>query len=169
MWVGLWTGSDSVNADGTPSEWTGSFPGLCMHRHAWPIFALRELAGVRYSAEGVRVRPGLPVALGPFSWHTARASISWDGNGTWWGHYFPAGATGAWGIHFDASLVLPPQSRFRIRAWAVEGADAAADATSHSPPPAAASARAFERIAVGAGAVQLKVASSGLRYEVVAV
>lgn len=103
-WVGIWTSADSVNGDGSPSEWTGDFPGLCTHRHAWPLVTARHLAGVTYTADGVRIRPGLPTALGAYSWSTPLASVAWDGNATWTGHYNP-GVAGRWTVDVDLSLL----------------------------------------------------------------
>ena len=95
IWIGLWTGSDSVNADGMPSDWTNDFPALCMHRHAWPVYTLRRLLGLQYSASGIEIRPTLPPRLGAFQWSTQLSSLRWDGNRTWAGHYAPTvGSTG---------------------------------------------------------------------------
>ena len=104
-WVGIWTSADSVNGDGSPSEWTNDFPGLCTHRHAWPLVTARHLAGMTYTAEGVQVRPALPAALGAYSWSTPLASVAWDGNATWTGYYRP-GVAGPWMVVADLSLVI---------------------------------------------------------------
>ena len=55
-WIGIWTSADSVNNDGMPSDWTNNFPAFCMHRHAWPLFSLRQLTGLHFTADGILVR-----------------------------------------------------------------------------------------------------------------
>lgn len=104
-WVGIWTSSDSVNGDGTPSEWTADFPGLCTHRHAWPLVSARHLAGVLYTPTGIHIRPGLPVELGRYEWSTPLASLTWDGQGVWHGTYTPS-VIGRWTVSVDTSLVF---------------------------------------------------------------
>ena len=106
IWTGIWTSADSVNADGLPSDWTNNFPGLCMHRHAWPLLALRQLAGLHFTAEGLLIRPAIPAELGPFRYSTSLASLSFDGVGTWTGHYTPA-TVGEWTVRADMRNVLP--------------------------------------------------------------
>ena len=121
LWVGIWTSADSVNGDGTPSEWTADFPGLCTHRHAWPLVTARHLAGVTYTPTGVHIRPGLPVGLGQYKWATPLASLAWDGNRTWSGHYKPS-VSGQWEVSVDMSLVVARNAEMQLTVRTLAGA-----------------------------------------------
>jgi hypothetical protein len=55
MWVGIWTAGDHVQPT-VPVNYTDAFPGLCIHRHAWPLVSFPFLAGVQFTAEGISLR-----------------------------------------------------------------------------------------------------------------
>lgn len=126
VWAGIWTSSDAVNSflaqrPGLPS-WD-TFPVLCTHRHAWPLYALTKLAGVGFDATGLvlappaqprvllcgatRVGAGSDAPL--WSLDTPVVSVAAFPNGTWRGRYSPPVPTGGHGG------VLPPQARFSAR------------------------------------------------------
>ena len=105
IWAGIWSSSDSVSSflasrPGVPL-W-GSFPVLCSHRHAWPLWALTKLAGINFDGTGLRLTPpALPRALlcgnspSPasgkdgllWSLQTPAVSVAAHANGSWSGRY----------------------------------------------------------------------------------
>jgi hypothetical protein len=87
-------------------DWTYDFPAFCMHRHAWPLYTFRQLAGLQFTAQGLLVRPSLPLELGAYGWSSSLASIRWDGNRTWTGHYAPRVA-GNWTVVVDLRQAMP--------------------------------------------------------------
>ena len=156
IWTGIWTGSDSVDDSGLPSEWTFSFPALCVHRHAWPLFSLRHLAGIHYTADGILLRPGgVPARLGSYSWSTPLSAIAWDEDRLEWsGHYScaqtpPTAAARAAttscnvAVQVDLSLVIerlspePPSSgqrrAVRLQLWTNTGTSLLADVVTEGP------------------------------------
>ena len=116
IWIGLWTSADSVNADGLPSDWTNDFPAFCMHRHAWPLLTFRQMAGLSFTATGLIVRPALPRSLGSYGWTSSLASVAWDGNNTWSGHYMPSTA-GSWTLLVDMRHALPEGAQLDVSVW----------------------------------------------------
>eukprot|EP00729_Bicosta_minor_P016853 gene16853-26961_t len=77
-WVGIWTAGDVVEKSGLPGKWTWDFPALCTHRHAYPLFTLPSLAGVSFTAAGVKVSlrgPETPWGLAGASFETPLASL----------------------------------------------------------------------------------------------
>lgn len=114
--IGIWTSSDSVNPDGLPSDWTNDFPALCMHRHAWPLYTFRQMAGLQFTAEGLVVRPALPPELGTYEWSSSLASIRWDGDRTWTGHYAPS-AAGSWKVVVDMRHTVFKGTVLAVSVW----------------------------------------------------
>ena len=111
-WIGVWTSADEVRRDGLPGNWTWPFPALCTHRHAWPLHSFATaIAGLQPTVDGLRFRPSLPRSLGSWEFHTPLMGASWDGIGTWQGHYAPA-ASGTWHVVIDLSLVLANASEW---------------------------------------------------------
>lgn len=167
IWIGLWTSSDSVNADGMPSDWTNDFPALCTHRHAWPVHTLRQLLGLRYTASGIEIRPMLPPRLGAFKWSTALSSLRWDGNWTWTGHYAPTVnlASQTLLIQVDMRHVLPPGTFVSV---------SAAVASASSRETRSVTGTKFEQHVVASGAlvveapVRLRSAGAWVQFVIVA-
>jgi hypothetical protein len=92
---GIWTASD-FSTSTLAAQGFGETGVLCMHRHAWPLFAaLRILGGVEFDAGGVSITPHPVIVGGKFSLHTPLVSVSHDGAGRWSGHYSPSKASGA--------------------------------------------------------------------------
>ena len=112
LWVGQWTGSDTTDGAGSwghagwPGNWTWAFPALCTHRHAWPLVSFPFLAGLRFTATGLDMTPSLDPQLGAYSYQSDLASIYYDGNKRYHGHYQPM-TSGHWVIRFDLSAVVP--------------------------------------------------------------
>jgi hypothetical protein len=95
-WLGQWTMADTVdgagswNHSGMPGNWTWSFPALCTHAHAWPLVSFGWLAGLHFTPSGLDVAPRIPPSLGAYTFHSALASIQYDGHVQFTGRYSPA-------------------------------------------------------------------------------
>jgi hypothetical protein len=105
----------------------GTFPVLCSHRHAWPLYALTKLAGIGFDSAGLILTPApLPWALlcgrgassssssggsvdvgGEVLWslQTPAVSIYSYPNGSWSGHY-RFHSSGMTSLGFAAELPL---------------------------------------------------------------
>lgn len=115
-----------------PGKWTWDFPALCTHRHAYPLFTLPSLAGISFTAAGVKVSlrgPETPWGLAGASFETPLASlvlvgdaddeVGHAGNGgdaataaaavpmVWEGTYTP-GNVGQWEVTVDSSNLFAP-------------------------------------------------------------
>jgi hypothetical protein len=110
-WLGQWTSADTVDGagswghEGWPGNWTWAFPALCTHRHAWPLVSFPYLAGLRFTLDGLDVRPALPPHLGAYSYEAALASIAYDGVSTYSGVYRTSGARRRWRLRFSLASV----------------------------------------------------------------
>jgi hypothetical protein len=117
VWYGIWSGPDCYNSvlskypgqtffdekalaggeSGSPLEtgvnWT-EFPVMNLHPHAWPIYDVVKLLGVKFSAEGVSFAPRLPHEAYRFSSPLLGLEKSPAGYSGW---YAPA-AAGRWRI-----------------------------------------------------------------------
>ena len=89
---GIWTASDwSTSTLAANHNSVGTTGTLCMHRHAWPLYAaMRILGGVDFSSKGIELSPHPAVAMGGrFMLRTPLFSVEHDGLGRWSGYYAP--------------------------------------------------------------------------------
>ncbi len=116
VWYGIWSGPDSYNSSisdypgqtyfaptGSVSEaeltfnikifWT-DFPVMNMHPHAWPLYNLINLMGIKFTVEGIEYAPTLPKEEYRFSSPLVGFEKSKNGYSGW---YAPALA-GTWKI-----------------------------------------------------------------------
>ena len=99
---------------------TWSFPALCTHSHAWPLVSFPFLAGLRFTPSGLDVVPALPLSLGAYAYRSPLASIAFDGDRRFTGHYAPSGDGAVANVRFDLSSMA--------RRWHVEVAHGDASA-----------------------------------------
>ena len=84
IWYGIWSGPDTFNSELsktpggtgfvdpddpnksedavsslTPVNWT-DFPVMNMHPHAWPLYNITSLMGIRFTKEGITLSPKIP-------------------------------------------------------------------------------------------------------------
>ncbi len=81
VWYGIWSGPDTYNSEfskypgqtifispdsseeeamlGIKINWT-DFPVMNMHPHAWPLYTITKLIGIKFTIEGVEITPTLP-------------------------------------------------------------------------------------------------------------
>ena len=88
VWYGIWSGPDTYNSElsdfpgqtifmaepdqkkstGTSNGvWWTDFPIMNMHGHAWPLYNITSLIGIRFTGEGVNFKPTLPKEKYKFS------------------------------------------------------------------------------------------------------
>jgi hypothetical protein len=88
VWYGIWSGPDTYNSElsdfpgqtifmaepdqkkstGTSTGvWWTDFPVMNMHGHAWPLYNITSLIGIRFTGEGVNFKPTLPKEKYKFS------------------------------------------------------------------------------------------------------
>lgn len=73
---GIWTGSD-WSASTLAKTGVGKTGLLCMHRHAWPLWAaMRIFGGVEFDEAGVTITPHPAIAKGKFELHTPLISVA---------------------------------------------------------------------------------------------
>ena len=102
-------------------DWTDSFPALCMHRHAWPLVTLVEFVGLRFTVDGLLVKPALPRRLGAYAWRSPVASITYHpSNHTIVGHYAPLQA-GRWRVAVDVQHLYPDAQHVTLRVASMDG------------------------------------------------
>ena len=85
FWAGIWTGADytatPIEAVGGLAGWP-EFPSWCTHRHAFPLWSVATgLAGVEFTAEGVTIRPAVPLSEGSFDFKARQLAVSRDADG----------------------------------------------------------------------------------------
>tara|TARA_B110000208_G_scaffold46860_1_gene62157 strand:- start:269 stop:3316 length:3048 start_codon:yes stop_codon:yes gene_type:complete len=120
-WLGQWTSADTVDGAGSwghagwPGNWTWGFPALCTHRHAWPLVTFPFLAGLRFTPDGLDVKPALPPRLGAYSYESPLASIAFDGAGNYSGTYSGAGRLVR--LRFDLASVAKASCFAEARAY----------------------------------------------------
>ncbi len=123
IWYGIWSGPDSYNSSlskypgqtfFTPPEsepetrltmnirlfWT-DFPVMNMHPHAWPLYNLVNLTGIKFTSEGVEYTPTLP--KDEYKFHSPLVGLEKTPSG-YEGWYAPSIA-GTWKI----TLTLPQE------------------------------------------------------------
>jgi hypothetical protein len=104
IWYGVWSGPDTFNStvSSKPGEtvhqpfmsWT-DWPVMNLHAHACSLYSLSRLLGVEFIEDGVRLRPGLPLASYSFESPLLGVGKSKMGYEGW---YAPA-APGEWTVH----------------------------------------------------------------------
>ncbi len=121
VWYGIWSGPDTYNSHFskypgqtafTPPEfkpksslsgrfkvfWT-DFPVMNMHPHAWPIYSVTKLLGIRCTPEGIELAPSLPKDEYTFASPLIGLEKSKAGYSGW---YAPL-TGGTWKITFQVS------------------------------------------------------------------
>jgi hypothetical protein len=109
VWFGIWSGPDSYNGhhSARPGQTWGEgtyvdmneFPVMCLHSHAWPLYALMKLCGIRFNSQGISIDPRLPYP--DFKLTTRLVGISYQPD-TISGHYAPLGP-----VEAEITLRLP--------------------------------------------------------------
>jgi hypothetical protein len=111
IWYGIWSGPDTYNSDlskyhgqthffeylitGDPNDkevmlqdpfglnWT-DFPVMNLHPHAWPLYNLIHLIGVKINKEGINFSPRLPKEIYSFSSPVLGFKKTEDGYSGWY-------------------------------------------------------------------------------------
>lgn len=136
VWYGIWSGPDcynshlarnpgetlSVEPQTTPEgdavfpfvNWT-DFPVMNMHAHAWPLYSAIKLLGLELDAQGLTLRPTLPVEA--YSLSSPLLGLQRNEAG-FQGWYRPS-AAGEWRIRFVLPKGMNPPNRVLINKVAV--------------------------------------------------
>ncbi len=110
VWYNTWSGPDTLNSTLSPhpgeTVTTGylhytDYPVFNVHSHACSLYSLVKLLGVEFTADGLRVAPGLPLASYRFDTPLLGVFKSAAGYEGW---YAPSRA-GTWEIRVS----LPPE------------------------------------------------------------
>ncbi|MGA2184309.1 MAG: hypothetical protein ABSH47_14900 [Bryobacteraceae bacterium] len=121
IWYETWSGPDTINS--ALSKYPGAtasseylpyttFPVMNLHSHAWPLYALTKLLGVRFTADGVELAPMIP--LDSYRFESQLLGLVKSPNG-YEGWYSPA-KPGLWTIR----LRLPEHELVRIVASEID-------------------------------------------------
>lgn len=109
IWYGIWTGPDSYNASYAerPGETfvhiatsMADFPAANMNVHSGPLMALDDLVGIQPLAEGIHIRPSLP--LKEWSYRSAVLSIQWGKNAVTLDYHLDHPSTDLWRITYPS-------------------------------------------------------------------
>ncbi len=125
VWYNTWSGPDTLNSTLSPhpgeTVTTGflhytDYPVFNVHSHACSLYSLVKVLGVEFTADGMRVAPGLP--LPSYRFDTPLLGVVKSATG-YEGWYAPSQA-GMWTIRVS----LPPAEAERLKKAEVNGARA---------------------------------------------
>ena len=123
VWYNTWSGPDTLNSTLSPhpgeTVTTGflhytDYPVFNVHSHACSLYSLVKVLGVEFTADGMRVAPGLPLPSYRFDSPLLGVVKSATGYEGW---YAPSQA-GTWTIRVS----LPPEEAERLKKAEVNGA-----------------------------------------------
>jgi len=82
IWYGIWSGPDNYNSD-FGVAWT-DFPVFNLHPHAWPLYTITKLIGVKFTKKGLKIIPAFPKEHYEFSSKLFGFTKSKDGYSGWY-------------------------------------------------------------------------------------
>jgi hypothetical protein len=133
LWYGTWSGPDVYNGvfrdppgglEASGEAMHGKkggysdvdFPVMNMHPHAWPLFSAAKMLGMEFTADGMTLRPQLP--LDTYRFTSPLIGLERNAQG-YQGWYAPHGMAGEWKLVID----LRAEEAAKVKSVRVNGGD----------------------------------------------